>query len=413
VVRTRLAPRRPARAVAHGTASPRLEPTPAGILRLQRAAGNRAAIALLARAPATAQAAPALKNGAHGREVGRLQAQLNQLDEVDTALEVDDKYGRHTEAAVREFQRAHPPLKPTGAADGETRAAIEAAAREPQEPRPVGRKLFGLGAAAYGRRQFGHAYAFTTRAADYVDLPEITFSRAQALRMLGGRRDEAIALYEAYLASGHGKRDADAKSFIAALRTPEKSGDAKADVDAARTIFNHGAELYKAGDYAHAADEFERAAALVDMPEITFSRAQAVRMTGGRRQEAIELYEAYLASGHGKRDADAKLFLQKLRADPTGDDKADLEGARKAFEHGAELYAAGDFAHAVDEFERASALHHAPEISFTLAQALRRLGGREDEARMLYAEYLDSGHGKRDADAEFLLELLRDEGAAP
>jgi tetratricopeptide (TPR) repeat protein len=412
-VRTLAAPRRPARAAASGASVPRFELSPAGILRLQRAAGNRAATALVARQPAAAVAAAALKNGAHGREVDRLQAQLNQLDEVDTALEVDGKYGRNTEAAVREFQRAHAPLKPSGTADGETRAAIEAASKEPQEPRPVARKLFGLGAAAYQRRQYGPAYAFMTRAADYADLPEITFSRAQALRMLGGRREEAIALYEAYLASGHGKRDADAKSFIDALRTPQKSGDAKADTAAARTIFNHGAELYKAGDYPHAADEFERAAALVDVPEITFSRAQAVRMTGGRRQEAIGLYEAYLASGHGKRDADAKLFLQKLRADPTGDEKADVAGARKAFEHGAELYAAGDFAHAVDEFERANALHHAPEITFTLAQALRRLGGREDEARMLYAEYLDSGHGKRDDDAGFLLELLRDEGASP
>ncbi len=315
MVRTRVAPRRPARAASSGASFPRFELTPAGILRLQRSAGNRAATALVARQPAVAAA---LENGAHGREVDRLQAQLNQLDEVDTALEVDGRYGRNTEAAVREFQRAHAPLKPTGTADGETRAAIEAAAKEPQEPRPVARKLFGLGAAAYQRRQFAHAYAFMSRAADYIDLPEITFSRAQSLRMLGGRRDEAIALYE-----------------------------------------------------------------------------------------------AYLASGHGKRDADAKLFLQKLRADPTGDEKADSEGARKAFEHGAELYAAGDLAHAVDEFERASALHHAPEISFTLAQALRRLGGREDEARMLYAEYLDSGHGKRDDDAGFLLELLRDEGASP
>ena len=241
-MRTLAAPRRPARAAAPGASAPRFDLTPAGILRLQRAAGNRAVVALL-------------KNGAHGREVDRLQAQLNQLDEVDTALEVDGKYGRNTEAAVREFQRAHSPLKPSGTADGETRAAIEAASKEPQEPRPVARKLFGLGAAAYQRRQYGHAYAFMTRAADYADLPEITFSRAQSLRMLGGRREEAIALYEAYLASGHGKRDADAKSFIDALRTPQKTGDAKADTAAARTIFNHGAELYKAGDYPHAADE--------------------------------------------------------------------------------------------------------------------------------------------------------------
>ena len=399
-MRTLAAPRRPARAAAPGASAPRFDLTPAGILRLQRAAGNRA----VWRCSRTARTA-ARSTGCRRSSTSSTRSTRRSRSTASTAATPRPRCG--------EFQRAHSPLKPSGTADGETRAAIEAASKEPQEPRPVARKLFGLGAAAYQRRQYGHAYAFMTRAADYADLPEITFSRAQSLRMLGGRREEAIALYEAYLASGHGKRDADAKSFIDALRTPQKTGDAKADTAAARTIFNHGAELYKAGDYPHAADEFERAGALVDMPEITFSRAQAVRMTGGRREEAIGLYEAYLASGHGKRDADAKLFLQKLRADPTGDEKADVAGARKAFEHGAELYAAGDFAHAVDEFERANALHHAPEISFTLAQALRRLGGREDEARMLYAEYLDSGHGKRDDDAGFLLELLRDEGASP
>ena len=85
--------------------------------------------------------------------------------------------------------------------------------------------------------------------------------------------------------------------------------------------------------------------------------------------------------------------------------KADVAGARKAFEHGAELYAAGDFAHAVDEFERANALHHAPEISFTLAQALRRLGGREDEAREWFVKAM-KGDTEGETDAVERLEQL-------
>ena len=358
-------------------------------------------------------AAAALKNGAHGREVDRLQAQLNQLDEVDTALvEVDGGSGRNTEAAVREFQRAHSPLKPSGTADGETRAAIGAASKEPQEPRPVARKLFGLGAAAYERRQYGHAYAFMTRAADYADLPEITFSRAQSLRML----EQQARGGDRALRGVPGLRPRQARRGREELHRraahAQKTGDAKADTAAARTMFNHGAELYKAGDYPHAADEFERAGALVDMPEITFSRAQAVRMTGGRREEAIGLYEAYLASGHGKRDADAKLFLQKLRPSDRrreGRRRGRAQGlrARRRAVRRRRLRPCG---RRVRARERApprarDQLHPRPGAA--------RLGGREDEARMLYAEYLDSGHGKRDNDAGFLLELLRDEGASP
>src|SRR3954469_17506795 len=82
----------------------------------------------------------------------------------------------------------------------------------------------------------GHAYAFFTRAGELTDRPGIIFSRAQSLRKLGGRREEAIALYEQYLATGAGTRDADAKAALAELRTPTATGDPDVDTATAKTI---------------------------------------------------------------------------------------------------------------------------------------------------------------------------------
>src|SRR4029077_12357526 len=65
--------------------------TPAGVLGLQRQAGNRVTMALLQRETATAGAT--LRSGSKGNEVLRLQMHLNLLDEVKQELEVDSIYG--------------------------------------------------------------------------------------------------------------------------------------------------------------------------------------------------------------------------------------------------------------------------------------------------------------------------------
>ena len=56
-------------------------------------------------------------------------------------------------------------------------------------------------------------------AGELADRPALLFSRAQALRKLGGREGEAIALYQAYLDSGDGARKEDAEQMLALLRT--------------------------------------------------------------------------------------------------------------------------------------------------------------------------------------------------
>jgi len=385
--------------------------TPHALLGVQRAAGNRAAAALVARLPVGA-VEQKLAPGSTGPDVLDLQMHLNQLDEVKTPLDVDSIYGPITARAVREFQSAHPPLRASGAADAGTRAAIAEALTEEQDATDVARKLFLLGATNYDRRKFGHAYAFFTRAAELADRPSLTFSRAQALRRLGGRRQEAIALYEEYLASGQADRAAEAEEALAELRTPAATGDEDVDNAVAKGIFLKGAALYERGDYAHAYDEFTRAGELSDRPSLWFSRAQALRRLGGHREEAIALYEQYIATG-GDRTAEAEAAVAGLRAPAaTGDEAVDSAAAKEIFLHGAALYEKGDYAHAYDEFTRAGEVSARPSLLFSRAQALRRLGGREDEAKALYEQYLATG-GDRADDAEQMLELLRTHGAGP
>ena len=67
------------------------------------------------------------------------------------------------------------------------------------------------------------------------------------------------------------------------------------------------------------------------------------------------------------------------------------------------LYAAGDYAHAYDEFTRSGELAHRPGIVFSRAQALRRLGGRSAAAIALYEEYLATLDGCRLTETVVLL----------
>jgi tetratricopeptide (TPR) repeat protein len=385
--------------------------TPTGLLGLQRQAGNRAVAALLARAP-VAEAPSKLQWGSQGSAVTALQMDLNLLDEVKTPLAVDSIYGPITTKAVKEFQAAHPPLKATGVAGADTLAAIAEAKGEEQSQTDVARKLFMLGAKAYDKGKYGHAYAFFTRAHELAPRAGLVFSRAQALRKLGGRREEAIALYEEYLASDNPERKADAESALAELKVT-KTGDEAVDTAAGKGHFMKGAGYYEHGDYAHAYDEFTMAGELADRPALLFSRAQALRKLGGRREEAIALYQAYLATDNPARKADAEANLAELQTSPTGDEAADTATGKAHFMKGAAQYEKGKFAHAYDQFTMAGELADRPALLFSRAQALRRLGGREAEAMALYEAYIESGAGERLEDAKQMLELLRTHGAAP
>jgi len=291
--------------------------------------------------------------------------------------------------------------------DGTTNASVPEDAGSVEQAKG----LFQQGAAAYDVGQFAKAYDYFTRASELSPRANLQFSRAQALRRLGGNREQAIALYKEYLATGDGKRDADANQGIRDLDTPASTGDLELDAAAAKTIFDKGAALYEQHDFAHAYDEFTRAFELADRPGILFSRAQALRRLGGRREEALALYRAYLETKHGVRDKDANDAINELATPAsTGELDKDLEISKSIFDKGAKLYDLGDYAHAYDEFSRAAELTDRPGILFSRAQSLRRLGGRREEAIDLYQQYLATGHPTRVTDATVALDELRTKG---
>jgi tetratricopeptide (TPR) repeat protein len=314
---------------------------------------------------------------------------------ADRLLAYQSAAGNH--AVVRMLQRKTP-------------AVVDEPATETKEAA----RVFDLGAKSYQRDQFRHAYDYFMRSHELHEHPDILFSAARALRRAGGRREEALALYERYLAGGGGKRKQDAEAFIAELRGPAKTGDEEADRKAAEKLFTQAEQHYRAGRFAHAYDAFMQSYVLFEHPDILFSAAQALRRCGGRGTEAAELYERYLATGGSKRKQDAEAFIAELRGPgKTGVEETDRKAAEKAFNQAAGHYRAGRFGHAYDAFMRAYALFAHPDILFSAAQALRRLGGRSQETISLYERYLAEGGTKRKQDAEDFLAKLRAEGAAP
>jgi tetratricopeptide (TPR) repeat protein len=380
------------------------------LLRLQRRAGNRALGGVLARA-AVEEAATMLQWGDHGAAVAWLQLHLDQIADVQTAVDVDWEFGPQTDRAVREFQRARG-LKVDGIVGPKTAAAIDEALAQAKEDATLARKVFTLGARAYSRNKFALAYDYFTRAEELYPQPAITFSRAQALRRMGGRGREAIALYEAYLASGETARRKDAQDFIAEVRGPDPSGDGKADGAAAEKIFREGEAAYGRQDYGRAYDAFTRTERLWELPELIFDRAQALHQLGGHEEEAIALYKQYLATPDPKRRADAEHWLAELEARPIGDRQADGATAERRFRAGEKAFNAHQYGFAASEFDAARRFLPLPEIVFSEAQALRAQGGTSAVALGLFEEYLATGQQRRRSDAEIFAAQLRVLGGA-
>lgn len=392
----------------------RLDPLSEQVLELQRTAGNAATARLLDLQRSEGdQAHRTLRWGSTGDDVRELQSALNERSDVATALEVDGIFGPITARAVRELQDANPPLTVDGVVGPKTWAVIDVHAG-PADTTTLARKVFDRGAAAYERGDFAHAYDFFVRAYELSGRPGLLFSQGQALRRLGGRREEAIGCYERYLASSDPKRALEATEFIAELRGPAATGVEEVDTAVARQEFERGAAMYEARDFAHAYDEFTKAWELSHRPGLLFSRAQALRRLGGRDKEAVVLYEQYIATGATSRAAEAAAFIAELRAPiPTGDEAADTAAGKAMFEKGATYYEKGDFGHAYDEFTRAWELTHRAGLLFSRAQALRRLGGRRDEAIALFQQYLASGQPARGEEAQRHIHELQTQGAEP
>jgi peptidoglycan hydrolase-like protein with peptidoglycan-binding domain len=402
--RRRAATDRPATSAHRAAPGPR-----AGVLALQRAAGNRA-VGELARRVAL------LRVGSSGPEVLELQMDLNALDSVGTALELDGEFGEQTAKAVREFQRSHPPLKATGIVDPETREAITMALDAPQDNKKLAAKVFTLGSGAYRRKDYAHAFDYFRRAGELDDEPDIVFNQAQSLRMLGGRRKEAIALYEQYVQRGsNGPRLVDALDFIGELSGPSSTGDAAKDAEIAKALHEKAIETAYGGDYRHALDYFEQASQLHDRQETTFDMALMLKAMGGRREEAIAMFQRFL-QGPKTGGQLKKVFkaLDELQDPGWGGDGEKQSRARTAFDKAAVAYRKREYGHAADYFGQAADIVESPDLLFNRAQALRKMGGARDDVIKLYEQYLASNpQGRHRADAERALRALKQFGAMP
>jgi tetratricopeptide (TPR) repeat protein len=358
-----------------------------------------------------------LRQGAEGQDVRELQSALNHVDEVKAPLAVDGIFGPLTDKAVREFQANHPPLVADGAVGPKTRAVIEEARGEVQDENQLSRKIFERGATAFAKGNFGVAFDFFAKSHELTPKPSILFNEAQSLRRLGGRRDEAIALFEQFLAEDPGSaRAAEATAAVAELRGPGKTGEEDVDRSNAKALFDQGAALFAAGKFALAFDAFTKSDVALHKASLVFNRAQSLRRLGGRRDEAIALFEQYLAEAPaGDRAADATEAVAELKGPgQTGDTEADKANARALFLKGNALFSAGKFALAFDAFSQSDEAFHVASLTFNRAQCLRRLGGRRDEAIALYEDFLaEDPTNSRAREAQFFRDELQSQGAAP
>lgn len=400
------------------------------MLELQATAGNAAVQRLLQReptlvgeaVPATAgeeppvpTTRPTLRFGSQGDDVMELQSRLNGAPEATPHLAVDNFFGPNTLAAVKSFQAAHPPLVADGIVGPLTWAQIDAI---PPAPAPDGggaaKKLFVRGSEEFSKARWAHAYDFFTRSYELDPNNPMLFNRAQALRKLGARRAEAIALYEAYIAGDVGERKVEAAAYVTELRGPGPTGDEAADNTAAKALYEKGAALFGAGSYAQAYDEFSKAYEVQALTALLFNRAQSLRKLGGRREQAIALYEEYLTRPDGARRAEATEFVAELRGPgATGDEAFDKGSAMGLFDRGAAHFGAGRYAQAYDEFTKAYEVSPLTGLLFNRAQSLRKLGGRHDEAVSLYEQYLARPDGTKKDSAAFWVNELRQSGGAP
>jgi tetratricopeptide (TPR) repeat protein len=388
------------------------EPPVEGRLRaMQASAGNAAVGRFLQREAANGAdgttdgaAHSILRLGDRGDEVRVLQEALNRVGAATRPLAIDGIFGPLTRGAVWRFQATHPPLSRDGDAGPETWSALASApAKDAGEP---GTGAQGTGESApeahpyevgkehYAAGRYAQAYDEFSKAWEADGDPAYLFNRAHALRLVGGRRAEAIALYEQFLAVAKpGEHTERATRLIEELRGPGSSGDKARDDAAVMDLFKKGQELYMAGDYARAYDEFSKAHEITGDPALLWNRAQALRLLGGRRSETIALYEQVLVAQGIPEDnkVAARLEIVELRGPGRSkDDAKDTTAIDALFKKGQELYQDEQYARAYDEFTKAYEVSGQAEMLWNRAQAMRLAGGRRAEAVALYEQVLTS-----------------------
>jgi tetratricopeptide (TPR) repeat protein len=190
-------------------------------------------------------------------------------------------------------------------------------------------ELYRKGATFFRAEEYARAYDEFTKAYEITRDLALLWNRAQALRLLGGRRAETIALLEQFIAADVPEdRKKAAASDIAELRGPGKGNDERANLSAADILYNKGRAHFIAEEYAQAYDEFSEAHEITGDPALLYNRAQALRLLGGRRTEAVALFEQFIAANVSEdMKKAARAHLEDLR----GPVRKDARAAQPSF----------------------------------------------------------------------------------
>jgi peptidoglycan hydrolase-like protein with peptidoglycan-binding domain len=377
------------------------------VLALQQVAGNAAVQRLLQQdgaqqdevgggASGASAKKPArleiLRYGSRGESVRRLQERLNLSGSAGAELKVDGIMGPLTTAAVRQFQKSHPPLDVDGTVGPEVWAELERVGDQGAPmPGATAEDFADKGTKLYRAGRYALAFDEFAKANDLNADPAYLFNMAQSLRLLGGRRDEAMKLYQDFIATGPEAGDLDrAKTELAKLRGPGPSGDENADQAKVDELFDDARRRFGERDFGPAYDGFTKAWEIGHDPALLWDRAMALRSLGGQRSQAIALFEEVLTVDVPEdKKAAARLEIEELKGPGrTGDEKKDESAADKLFTDAKAAYEAENYPVAYDEFTKAWEVTHAAELVWDRAQALRLQGGHRDEAIKLYEQVL-------------------------
>ena len=283
------------------------------------------------------------------------------------------------------------------------------------EPEDVARKLFALGARVYERGKYGHAYAFFTRArrarrrarADLLACPGAAASSAAVAR----RRSRST---RQYLATDNPTRKADAESALAELKS-DSTGDEATDIATAQGPLHQGRRAVRAGDYAHAYDEFTKAGELAD-------RARAAVLA---RPGAAEARRPPRGGDRALRAVPRPRRRRRARPTPSPRSPScarrvdrrrdqghrDRQGASST--RAPRSYEAGRLRHAYDEFTKAGELADRPALLFSRAQSLRSSAVARPRRSALYQAVHRLRRGRRARGRQADARAAPTHGAAP
>ncbi len=331
-----------------------------------------------------------LRYGSRGESVKRLQEALNRYGGLGE-LKVDGIFGPRTRDAVREFQKTHPPLDVDNRVGPETWAELE---RVGDEGAPLpgatakdflakGRKLYGQGKYALAYDEFAKAYQLDPDKA-YL------YNMAQSLRLTGGRREDAIRLFQQFIAaSSDDDAVARAQEEVDKLRGPSPTGDQAKNQAAADELIVAARKFFADGEYGQAYDEFTKAWDLTHEPTLLYNRASSLRAMGGQRGQAMALLQEFLTKDVSEdRKAAARQEIIEIKGPgKSGDEAKDKDAQQELYVDAQVAYTAEDFLLAYDLFSKAYEVAHDPAFLWNRAQCLRLQGGRAEEAIKLDQQF--------------------------